>query len=178
MHGTPLLSAKGNHDQEYNSGASDYDDHYKPTSQGQQPPPSHPPPSHPHPPFNGAQQHYPPPPPQQAQLPPPALGPPPPQPPKDMSDPNRGGGDSKSIGEMGKPLSSCIFKTSKRSMNHIHKRQSPFLTLSLSFAIVERPCIKGLGYSWKGDKSSWFYCIMYYQSGEVCGQPRRGRPTE
>ena len=107
MHGTPLLSAKGNHDQEYNSGASDYDDHYKPTN-NQQPAP---------PPFNGAQQHYPPP--QQAppQAPPglppqqQALLPPPPAPPqqsgfqapdKAMSDSQRN--DSKSIGEMGNPV--------------------------------------------------------------------------
>ena len=87
MHGTPLLSAKGNHDQEYNSGASDYDDHYKPPN-NQQPAP---------PPFNGAQQHYPPPPaaPQQPQSGFQA-------PDKAMSDSQRN--DSKSIGEMGNPV--------------------------------------------------------------------------
>merc|ERR1711953_1396320 len=44
MHGTPLLSAKGNHDQDYNSGGSDYDEqHHQAHQYNNAPPPQAPP---------------------------------------------------------------------------------------------------------------------------------------
>ena len=39
MHGTPLLSAKGNHDQDYNSGGSDYDEQHQAHQHNNAPPP-------------------------------------------------------------------------------------------------------------------------------------------
>ena len=121
MHGTPLLSAKGNHDQDYNSGGSDYDEqaaqhHNQQAQQYTAPPPTQSGGPQHHAPaktaYNGQQHHAPLPPPpsgtfpphQQYQLPPHFQAPPPaPEPhfqhPKDNMPSDRG--DSKSLGEIG-----------------------------------------------------------------------------